>query len=52
MKEFFIDIHCLPIGLSLKLTNQVACFTQSANGSKAEFVHSVLLLACCVDRAT
>ena len=31
MKTFFKNIHSLPAGLSYKLTNQVASYTQSAN---------------------
>ena len=31
--EFFKNIHSLPAGLSFKLTNQVARFTQLANSS-------------------
>ena len=33
VKEFFKNIHSLPAGLSFKLTNQVATFTQLANSS-------------------
>ena len=46
VKEFFKNIHSILTGLSFKVTNQVASFTQSANDSQAElFIECLLLLA-------